>query len=69
MCGLDEWKDRAEKAEKRVSELEARLEFIPQAPHIDGIFCRDMTIKLLDEYIAELELKVSDVQEPVGVHK
>lgn len=66
--GLDigQWKDRAEQAEARVKELEDRLEishaydadgnkvpFPKGAP--DGIACRDMTIRLLEERAEEAE--------------
>jgi hypothetical protein len=42
----------------RIDELEARLEIDHRNPEIDGIYCRDATIKLQDERIASLEAQL-----------
>ena len=52
---MDEAAIAIQSQSKRIAELEARLEFNPEAPEIDGIYCRDETIRLQEVRIAELE--------------
>lgn len=51
---VDGWREKCERLERRVAELEARLEIDPAYPY-DGIAARDATIEGLQGQIAELE--------------
>jgi len=51
---VDGWREKCERLERRVAELEARLEIDPAHPY-DGIAARDATIEGLQGQIAELE--------------
>ena len=60
----DEFK-RAERAESRINELEARLELTPESMGHDGIYARDETIRLQDKRIDELEQADRDAKHDI----
>lgn len=49
-------------AADEIDRLRARLEWDARHPDIDGISCRDETIKLLDERVAELRARVDELE-------
>ena len=51
---VDGWRKKCERLERRIAELEARLEIDPAYPY-DGIAARDATIEGIQGQIAELE--------------
>ena len=60
------WSDVIAKKDAEIAELKRRLEIRPDSPY-DGIYCRDETIRLLEQQIERLRNMLYDVERQAHV--